>query len=63
MRRGGLLEETGNVKTKRANLDTRAQQNGSFITKYFTLLNYACGARGRLLSFLWTSKEGLCGYV
>lgn len=59
----GMLEETGNGKTKRANLDICAQQNGSFITKYFTQLNYTCGARGRLLSFLWTSKEGLYVYI
>lgn len=55
----GVLEEAGNGKTARANLDICEQQNGSFITKYLTWLNYTCGARGRLLSFLWTSK-GVC---
>lgn len=57
-----MLEETGEVKSKEQTM-THSQQNGSFITKYNTQLNYTCGARGVLLSFLWTSKEALLRYA
>lgn len=57
-----MLEETGEVKSKERTT-THSQQNGSFITKYNTQLNYTCGARGMLLSFLWTSKEALLRYA
>lgn len=54
----GVLEETANVESERANLHTGAQQNGSFIAKDFTQLKLHMWCTGQAAVFPLDIKGG-----